>query len=439
VSPVADGPTYRFDDFLFDVPNRQLWRNGTPVDLNARYFDALVLLVREHGQLVEKDRFFEEVWRDVVVSDSALTQCIKDIRKQLGDDAANPRYIETVPRYGYRFIGPVEPVPPDEASAPPPRSALAPPLPAAPGPRARDVGVEPRLYKALLRGAAGTLGGGVAGVLGGLVYGFGLAYTPADSGLGTASILVVLIGLNAFVGLVGGFGVSFGMAAPDLAARPHTAWRILGAALGGMLVGGLAKLLGVDAFNLLFGRAPAGITGGVEGAVLGAALAVGAVMGGGFDAARRWRPVVGGGLAGAVAGVLIPLAGGRLMGGSLELVARSFADSRLQLDALGRFFGELHFGYTTQVVMGGARRLPLRQLRRRRHRPGAAGPVCPGAGLSSPRRSLAPELTEQGPQRPGLRPRGAARPSPGGSAPPRKRTPRPPGCSTAAGTSARPR
>ncbi len=99
--PEAHG--YRFDNFVIDVPDRQLWRGDTRIDLNARYLDALVLLVRERDRLVEKDRFFDEVWQDVVVSDSALTQCIKEIRKQLGDDAANPRYIQTVWGAGYRF------------------------------------------------------------------------------------------------------------------------------------------------------------------------------------------------------------------------------------------------------------------------------------------------------------------------------------------------
>ena len=78
-----EAPRYRFGEFVLDVPDRQLWRGNTRIDLNARYLDALVLLVRERGQLVEKDRLFEEVWSDVVVSDSALTQCIKEIRRQL--------------------------------------------------------------------------------------------------------------------------------------------------------------------------------------------------------------------------------------------------------------------------------------------------------------------------------------------------------------------
>lgn len=349
--------SYRFDDFLLDVANRQLWRGADRVDLNARYFDALVLLVREHGRLVEKDRFFDEVWGEVVVSDSALTQCIKDVRKQLGDDAANPRYIETVPRYGYRFIGPAEALPSGGPAAVrlPVGGEAVPRAEGGPGdaPPVRNAEQLRFLRAAALWGGAGALGGGFAGVLGGLLYGSALASAPAAAGLGTASVLVVLLSLNVLVGFVGGAGVSLGMAVVGWATHRTLRWSVAGAALGGLLVGGGMKLLGVDAFNLLFGRAPAGITGGLEGAALGAALALGARLGGGPDGTPRWRPVAGAGIAGAVAGALIPAAGGHLMGGSLVLLARSFEGSRLHLDALGRFFGEVHFGHTTQVVLGG--------------------------------------------------------------------------------------
>src|SRR6266498_3007947 len=97
--------SYRFDDFHLDASNRHLSRNGDPVALNSRYFDVLLLLVSRSGQLVEKQEIFEEVWDGVFVTDAALTQCIKDIRKQLGDDASRPRYIRTVPKHGYVFIG----------------------------------------------------------------------------------------------------------------------------------------------------------------------------------------------------------------------------------------------------------------------------------------------------------------------------------------------
>ena len=96
---------FRFDNFYLDAANRQLWRDGESIALNSKYFDVLLLLVSRSGQLVEKARIFEEIWSGVFVTDAALTQCIKDIRRQLGDDAANPRYIKTVPKHGYIFIG----------------------------------------------------------------------------------------------------------------------------------------------------------------------------------------------------------------------------------------------------------------------------------------------------------------------------------------------
>src|SRR3954469_16952178 len=97
----------RFEDFELDAGNRQLRRGSEAVDLKGRYFDALALLVGEPGRLVTKDRFMDEVWRGVPVTDEALTQCIRTLRRQLGDDASRPRFIETVPKHGYRFIAPL--------------------------------------------------------------------------------------------------------------------------------------------------------------------------------------------------------------------------------------------------------------------------------------------------------------------------------------------
>ena len=107
---------FRFDDFVLDVQNRQVRRKDAVLPLSSRYFDVLVLLVSNAGQLVEKNRIFDEVWEDVIVSDTALTQCIKSIRKQLKDDASNPRYVKTVPKHGYVFIGDAVEIP-DEPSA----------------------------------------------------------------------------------------------------------------------------------------------------------------------------------------------------------------------------------------------------------------------------------------------------------------------------------
>ncbi|HJR83107.1 MAG TPA: winged helix-turn-helix domain-containing protein, partial [Sphingomicrobium sp.] len=76
--------TFRFEGFALDEPNRQLLGADGPVELNGRYFDALALLVREQGRLVSKDRFLDEIWRGIPVTDEALTQCIKTLRRQLG-------------------------------------------------------------------------------------------------------------------------------------------------------------------------------------------------------------------------------------------------------------------------------------------------------------------------------------------------------------------
>ena len=64
---------FRFGCFVLDPYDRQLTRDDVPVELNARYLDALALLVREQGKLVSKERFLEEVWRGVPVTDEALT------------------------------------------------------------------------------------------------------------------------------------------------------------------------------------------------------------------------------------------------------------------------------------------------------------------------------------------------------------------------------
>ena len=229
--------TYRFDRFTLDTADRRLRRDGEPVELSARYFDALTLLVREAGTLVSKDRFMGEVWAGVPVTDEALTQCIKSLRRALGDDAASPRVIETVPKHGYRFIAPIDT-----------SGTFA---------RAR---AKNSWSETLLLGAAGTIGGGLAGFIGGLIYGFAGAAQPLQPGLGAVSVLLVILCLTIAVALMGGAGVSFGIALARRWAKADWRWCVAGGAAGGLIVGAVVKLLGIDAFNLLFGRSPAGMT-----------------------------------------------------------------------------------------------------------------------------------------------------------------------------------
>lgn len=326
-----DSGSFRFERFTLDPGDRQLRRDGVPVELNARYLDALGLMVREAGKLVSKERFHDEVWRGVPVTDEALTQCIRTLRRQLGDDAASPRFIETVPKHGYRFIGAVE------------RVADTTELPAAPDVAWRRI---------LLLGGAGTLGAGVAGVIGGLFYGFLGASQPLGPGAGAASVLLVLMWLTIAAAVMGGAGVSFGIAASTALRSRH--WSIVGGAAGGLVVGGVVKLLGLDAFNLLLGRSPTGITGAPEGIVLGGAVGVGAWLTSRAGAGQRLRRSMAlGGLAGGTGAVLVLLLGGQLMGGSLDLLARTFPGSRLRVDQIGGLFGESGFGAITRFVTGG--------------------------------------------------------------------------------------
>ncbi len=339
-------PVHRFGDFVLDIDNRSLRRDGAPVALNARYFDALALLVREHGRLVGKQRLFDEVWAGSVVTDAALTQCIKEIRRLLGDDAGQPRFVRTVAGHGYSFIAEVRVDPSDD------RAAAAAPVEA--HARAAASGHEaapPPPPRWLLDGAAATAGGGVAGLMGGLLYGSILASSPPGQGLGALSVLLVLLAIHLLVGMAGAAGVGFGIGIGAHAGRGAGAL-LLGATLGGFAVGGAAKLLGSDAFALLVGSAPAGITGGLEGAAIGFALAAGLLLGGGLDARRGNRPVVLAAATTGLAGALLALAGGRLMASSLAQVAAAFDGSRLDVASLGRLFGDPQLGAPVQAALG---------------------------------------------------------------------------------------
>ena len=338
---------FRFDRFEIDPDDRRLTRDGTPVDLNARYLDALVLLVRENGRLVTKDRFLDEVWKGVPVTDEALTQCIRSLRRALGDDATRPRFIATAPKHGYRFVAAVE-----DADTPAEITQVT------PAPVASPVQAEPsrstRPWQAfLLLGLAGVLGGGLAGLVGGLIYGLIGASDPLQPGLGAGSVLLVLVCLTVIVALMGAFGVAMGIALAGLLSRRIGPWSIAGGAAGGMLVGGVVRALGLDAFNLLFGLSPGDITGAPEGALLGGAVGLAAwltVRRTGRGSLRYGVAVAA--LCGAVAGGLIPLAGGRLMAGSLDLLADQFPASRLRLDAIGALFGEPGLGPVSQTFTG---------------------------------------------------------------------------------------
>jgi DNA-binding winged helix-turn-helix (wHTH) protein len=143
---IADHRAFEFGPFVLEPAERRLSCQGAPVALPPRAFDVLVLLVTRAGRLVSKQDLFERIWRGAIVSDGALTQCVRQIRAVLDDDAATPRFVATVPRAGYRFVARVSPV----LAGPPMRSTAAAPADAATAPRTDGARA---LY---LRGRAGS-------------------------------------------------------------------------------------------------------------------------------------------------------------------------------------------------------------------------------------------------------------------------------------------
>src|SRR5689334_22655100 len=99
---------YAFGPYRLNPAQRLLTRNGELIALTPKAIDILTLLVMNAGRLVEKDDLLKEVWADTFVEESNLAQNIFTLRRALGDDRAGLKYIETVPRHGYRFIASVK-------------------------------------------------------------------------------------------------------------------------------------------------------------------------------------------------------------------------------------------------------------------------------------------------------------------------------------------
>ena len=95
----------QFDGFLLDEANAQLTHDSRSVPLPPKALAVLCALGRQAGQLVKKDALLDSVWGHRFISESVLKTTVSQLRAALGDSAGKPRYIETVSRHGYRFIG----------------------------------------------------------------------------------------------------------------------------------------------------------------------------------------------------------------------------------------------------------------------------------------------------------------------------------------------
>lgn len=128
---------YRFAEFTFDPDEARLLRGGRAIELQPKVRAALVLFLQRPGQLISKEELLERLWPDIHVGQDVLTQTIWKLRRALGDDPKEPRFIETVLKAGYRLLPSPEPPPPEPSApamappavAPPARSAAEPPGP----------------------------------------------------------------------------------------------------------------------------------------------------------------------------------------------------------------------------------------------------------------------------------------------------------------------
>ena len=162
---------YCFDDFVFD-PNGGLTRGGAEVELAPRAHDLLRYFIKNPGRIISRDELCDRLWDGKIVSDAAISTQIRSIRKALGDDREQMRFLRTHPRRGFSFIADVA-VYPSEADE---RS----PGPAAPGNQAHpDIGASPppTAYRGRMAWIVGLVLLAVIGVLG---YWVNLGATQTD-------------------------------------------------------------------------------------------------------------------------------------------------------------------------------------------------------------------------------------------------------------------
>jgi DNA-binding winged helix-turn-helix (wHTH) protein len=440
-------PRYRFGDFVVSPRRRALARRDAELALIPRYFDLLVYLIEHRHEAVHRRDIFDHVWSDVVVSDSALSQAIRTIRRTLGDDSREPRFIRTISRHGYRFVfdevieetddgelalrqaqdervnsAPLEAAPalserPDldarvegllvritestnddesqrEAAEmlhalgtaealqrlgtrsghtyarallrdtrwdSPNAGAVA--ILGAPSPLAvsREL-IALRLRRAArivaARWANASLGGGVAGLLGGIVGGLMLVAAPGSSA--PFAVVPVLAGIGTGCGAAGGAAIGAGMAVAEAVARSkRTLALIAGAAMAGAFAGGTIEWLARLSLIALVG-VHVELSGGLEGLVVGGAAGLGYALAtsrihDGLAAPRgraRMRVAALTAVTCGLAAFALSAAGRPLVGGSIHAVAQASQGSQAALTPLGRIIGEPDFGPTSRALIG---------------------------------------------------------------------------------------
>ncbi len=352
---------YRFSEFTLSPQRRLLLRDGREVPLIPRYFDLLLLLIERRREAVHRREIFDRAWPDVIVSDSALSQAVRTIRRTLGDDSREPRFIRTVSRHGYQFVHPEVIEEEDDASVADRRNAARTPQRSGRWRRPTnrwgcDGGSAARFAATGWTGA--SVGGALAGIAAGAVGGLGLAATPGSTA--PIAIAPVLAVIGAGCGALGGAGVGAGLAFAEAAAPAQRALALTSAgALGGGLVGVAVQWLARWGLSALVGLDLA-VGGGLEGVVIGGAAGLAFAIAtrraeDGLTAPRvrkRWQAALIMAVCCGLAGLAITLGGRPLAAGTIHAIAAAAEGSRATLAPLGRLIGEPDLGPLSRAILG---------------------------------------------------------------------------------------
>lgn len=359
-------PRYHFNEFVLSPRRRQLLRGGNEQPLIPRYFDLLVFLVEHRHEAVHRRDIFDRVWSDVTVSDSALSQAIRTIRRVLDDDPKEPRYIGTVSRHGYRFVF-TDVREEDEEEAAPAVVSLGASAAGAPTHTAPIAAVPleetgSALTRASRAAAAGwtgaAAGGAVAGVTAGTLGGLLLATAPGSAA--SFAVIPALAFIGACCGGLGGAGVGAGLSAAEaMATSQRTAALTIGASIGGGLIGTAVQWLSRWSLAALVG-VHLDIGGSLEGVIIGAAAGLGygiATSGGKSTPPGNHRTSVRSiaawtALSCGFAALILTGAGWPLVGGTVHAIATGSDGSQAVLTPLGRLIGETDFGPLSSAIIG---------------------------------------------------------------------------------------
>ena len=105
---MATGDILIFDRFRLDVLDERLWQEGRALAVRRKTFALLRHLIEHPERLVSKEALLDAIWNHDRANEAVLTECIRELRKLLGDDPKTPKFIETVHGRGYRWIAKTE-------------------------------------------------------------------------------------------------------------------------------------------------------------------------------------------------------------------------------------------------------------------------------------------------------------------------------------------